>query len=154
MYGIVVKGRKHGRDLMVIWGKLYEDVRSMFENPERLRELVHRHFGVLVKAFTYCSPRGLSGRQIPGMLRESPGIRPVKRLIYAVGSRSGTCYTRKWLRELFREDMRDYGFHKAVYGCIRSFMEERCRSMNLWSACRLLVLGMVLLPKSSYIGGN
>jgi len=149
MYTNEVSGRKYRRYLVVIRGKLYEEVVNILRNEKKLRKLAKRYFDVLVEAFRYYSPRGLTGYEIRDELRKLLGIRLTKRLLEKLKEvlRSKLFYvrnwTKAWLRDLFRKKMRGYGFHKKVYACVREFIEEGCNAdeWTLKEVCRKRLLG-------------
>jgi len=150
-YTTEVNGRKYERYLIVIKGSLYKDAVKALANWKRLRKLAKKNFNVLVEAFKYYSPRGLSGDEIRNKLRKLLGVRIAKRLLVTLRdvlrTRGRTPYTpdwkRTWLRELFRKDMKGYGFYKKRYACIKEFIEEGCDA-DMWTlkeVCRLKILG-------------
>jgi len=122
-YTTEAKGKKYKRYLVVIRGRLYEDVVNTLRNQKRLRKLANRHFGILVEAFRYYSPRGLKGDETVKELKRLLGARLTKRLLDTLKSVlrgehiSSNNWPRKWLRELFRVG-RGYGFMRKVYACV------------------------------------
>jgi len=148
-YTTEVNGKRYMRYLVVVKGRLYENTMKILGNRKKLRKLAKKNFSVLVEAFKYYSPRGLAGREVCNELRKLLGVRLAKRLLDALREtlKSRLHYvrdwTRTWLRELFRKNMRGYGFQKKVYACVREFIDGGCDAdrWTLKEACRKKILG-------------
>jgi len=134
-YTTKVGGKRYKRYLVVVRGRLYEDAVKTLTNQKKLRKLAKRHFDVLVEAFRYYSPRGLTGYEVRDELRRPLGLRLANRLLNALKNilRGMVLYrhdwTRTWLRELFRR-RRGYGFFKKfseeIRDCVEKFIEDGC----------------------------
>jgi len=151
VYATEVNGKKYRRYLVVVKGRLYEDAVKILGDRRKLRKLAKKNFNVLVEAFGCYSPRGLSGGEIRNELRRLLGSRLAKRLLSTLREvlrgRGRNPYVpdwrRTWLRELFRKNMRGYGFYRKRYACIREFIEEGCDADvgTLKDVCRRKILG-------------
>jgi len=151
-YTTKVGGKRYKRYLVVIRGRAYEDAVKTLTNQKKLRKLAKRHFDVLVEAFRYYSPRGLTGYEVRDELKKLLGLRLTKRLLNALKNvlRSRVLYrhdwTRTWLRELFRR-RRGYGFFKKfseeIRYCVEKLIEDGCDAdrKTLKKACALKIRG-------------
>jgi len=134
-YTTKVGGERYKRYLIIVKGKVYEDAVNTLLNKRKLKKLAKKHFDVLVEAFRYYSPRGLTGYEVRDKLKKLLGLRLTKRLLSTLKNilRSRVLYrhdwTRTWLRELFRR-RRGYGFFKKFFeeirNCVEKFIEDGC----------------------------
>jgi len=150
VYRTVVDGRQYKRYLVVIRGRLYEDVFRVLRDKKKLRRAARRHFDLLVEAFRYYSLRlgrreaeeleelrqtmhvaewrSLVRERIRGELEDLLGPLLARRLLEALravlASRRGPRheYTRKWLRVLYGRG-RGYGFLKKLMGCVEEYID-------------------------------
>jgi len=139
-YGVSVGGRRYGRFLIVVRGRLYDEAVSVLRNTRKLRRLAWSNFNLLVEAFKCFSPRGVDGFEYRSRLWKLLGFRLTKRLLDVLRSqlRSRSLFyrtpTRLWLRELFHRDMRGYGFKKRLYGCVKGVLEFSDGRIDRWRA--------------------